>query len=301
MLATASLGAIFSLLRAGVRHPQRHRPLAADRAEGAGRGRRLPVRRQGDRPARRGGRDPGGAARRSSTSITIGYLRRRPATFGDARADRRAADVRAGAVRPPALRALLLGHHRAAQADRARPRRHPAGAPQDAGAAPRPRPGRPVLLVHHHRLDDVELPGLRPGGRRGDRAVRRQPRPPRPGHAVASWPTRPGSPTSAPRRRSCWPAARPAWCPRRASRLRGGRLDRRAAAAGGLRLGLRGRRRPTCSCSRCPAAPTCAPASSAATPLLPVSRARSPAAAWARRWRRSTRPASRSSASWASW
>ena len=71
----------------------------------------------------------------------------------------------AGAVRPPALRALLLRHHRAAQADRARPRRHPAGAPEDAGPAPRPRPGRPVLLVHHHRLDDVELPGLRPGGR----------------------------------------------------------------------------------------------------------------------------------------
>ena len=67
----------------------------------------------------------------------------------------------AGAVRPPAVRAVLLGHHRAAQADRARPRRHPAGAPQDAGPAPRPRARRPVLLVHHHRLDDVELPGLR--------------------------------------------------------------------------------------------------------------------------------------------
>ena len=32
-----------------------------------------------------------------------------------------------------------------------------------ARPAPRPRPRRPVLLVHHHRLDDVELPGLRPG------------------------------------------------------------------------------------------------------------------------------------------
>ena len=92
----------------------------------------------------------------------------------------------AGAVRPPALRALLLRHDRPAQADRARPRRHPAGAPEDARPAPRPGPGRPVLLVHHHRLDDVELPGLRPGGRRGDRHVRRQPGPPRPGRAVAA-------------------------------------------------------------------------------------------------------------------
>ena len=48
------------------------------------------------------------------------------------------------------------------------------------------------------------------------------------------------------------------------------RLDRRAAAAGGLRLGVRARRRRPCSSSRCPAAPTCAPASSAASPLLPV-------------------------------
>ena len=32
--------------------------------------------------------------------------------------------ARVGAVRPPALHPLLLGHHRAAQADRARPRRH---------------------------------------------------------------------------------------------------------------------------------------------------------------------------------
>ena len=33
-------------------------------------------------------------------------------------------------------------------------------------AAAGSRPGRPVLLVHHHRLDDVELPDRRPAGRR---------------------------------------------------------------------------------------------------------------------------------------
>ena len=42
-----------------------------------------------------------------------------------ASAEPRPARVRAGAVRPPALRALQLGHDRPAEADRARPRRHP--------------------------------------------------------------------------------------------------------------------------------------------------------------------------------
>ena len=57
--------------RAGVRRPQRDRPLRADRAEGPARGRRLPLRRAGLRPHRRGRRDrcrdpgarAGGAAR----------------------------------------------------------------------------------------------------------------------------------------------------------------------------------------------------------------------------------------------
>ena len=44
------------------------------------------------------------------------------------------------------------------EGDRARPRRHHRRAPEDARAAPRHRGRRPVLLVHHHRLDDVELP-----------------------------------------------------------------------------------------------------------------------------------------------
>ena len=41
------------------------------------------------------------------------------------------------------------------------PRRHPARAPQEAGLHLDLRPGRPDVLVHHHRLDDVELPGRR--------------------------------------------------------------------------------------------------------------------------------------------
>ena len=53
-----------------------------------------------------------------------------------------------------------------AQGHRARPRRHRAGAPEGAAAADGARAGRAVLLVHHHRLDDVELPHRRPAGRR---------------------------------------------------------------------------------------------------------------------------------------
>ena len=46
-------------LRAGVRHADRGGPLQADRAEGADRDGRLPLRRQGLRPARPRGRDRG--------------------------------------------------------------------------------------------------------------------------------------------------------------------------------------------------------------------------------------------------
>ena len=92
-------------------------------------------------------------------------VRRRRCAAGDRRATRRVgraarragtARVRRGAVRPPALRALQLGHDRAAQGDRPRPRRHHLGAPEVAAAPPRPRRRRSLRLVHHDRLDDVE-------------------------------------------------------------------------------------------------------------------------------------------------
>ena len=183
LLATASLGAIFSSCapefgtRSVTDRWQQIEPTVLVAVDGY---------RYGDKPVDR--RAEVAAIRAALPSLRAHRQHRLPrpgrrraggrAGLGRAgRAHRRAVDVHAGAVRPPALRALLLGHHRAAEADRARPRRHPAGAPEDAGPAPRPGPGRPVLLVHHHRLDDVELPGLRPGGGRGDRALRRQPRP----------------------------------------------------------------------------------------------------------------------------
>ena len=55
-----------------------------------------------------------------------------------------------------------------AEGDRARRRRHAAPAPQGAPAAHRPPAGRPRVLLHHLRLDDVEL-----AGRRARRARRR--------------------------------------------------------------------------------------------------------------------------------
>ena len=74
----------------------------------------------------------------------------------------RRADLRARPLRPPALGPLLLGHDRAAEGDRPGPGRDPARAPEEAPPPRRRPPRRPPLLVHHDRLDDVELPRLRP-------------------------------------------------------------------------------------------------------------------------------------------
>ena len=71
-------------------------------------------------------------------------------------------DLRAGPLRPPALGPLLIRHHRPAEGDRPGPGRDPPRAPEEAQPPRRPPPRRPHLLVHDHRLDDVELPRLRP-------------------------------------------------------------------------------------------------------------------------------------------
>ena len=141
-------------------------------------------------------------------AVVLGYLDPEPDISGlrgavawddllDSAAGGRAR-VRAGAVRPPALGPLLLGHHRAAQGDRPGPRRDPARAAQAPPPAPRRAGGRPDLLVHDDRLDDVELPGRRPahGGLGG--ALRRQPGPSGHGRALGSGRRAPASPASAP-------------------------------------------------------------------------------------------------------
>ena len=69
----------------------------------------------------------------AATSDAGATAGRRDAELGGVHApSRRAAAVRAGAVRPPAVGAVLLGHHRPAEGHRARPRRHRAGAPEVA-------------------------------------------------------------------------------------------------------------------------------------------------------------------------
>ncbi len=79
------------------------------------------------------------------------------------------------------------------------------------------------------------------------------------------------------------------------------RLDRLAALAGGLRLGLRRMSARTPGCSRPAAAPTSARRSSAASRCCPSTAASSRAARSAPRSRRSTRTGSRSSTRSASW
>ena len=168
-----SLGAIWSSCSPDFGAAQRRRPLRADRAEGAARRRRLPLRRQGLRPARRRRRARRRRCRRSSTPSCSPYLDPRPtsAALRDAialgRAPRRAATAPsstfdARAVRPPALGPLLApARPGLPKAIVHGPRRDPARAPEEAAPAPRRAARRPRLLVHDDRLDDVELPRRR--------------------------------------------------------------------------------------------------------------------------------------------
>ena len=157
------------------------RPLRPDRAEGAAGGGRLPLQRHATSTAARWWRGSRGEI--GARVVWLGYLDGsgwEDGFLGEPGELR----VRAAALRPPAVGALQLRHHRPPEGDRAWPGRHPARAPQEDEPAPR-RPGRrPGVLVHHHRVDDVELPRGRAAHRRRDRALRRQPRAPRPGRAV---------------------------------------------------------------------------------------------------------------------
>ena len=155
------------LLLAGLRRAVGDRPLRADRAEGAAGGAHVPLQRARVRPlARRWtaivGEMPG---------VADGRARRGELGRADRRRGR--AGVRARAVRPPALGPLLERDDRAAEGDRAVPGRHPARAPEDAAPAPGRAGGRPAVLVHDDRLDDVELHRLRAADR-GDRAALRR-------------------------------------------------------------------------------------------------------------------------------
>ena len=226
-------------LLAGLRRALGHRPLRADRAEGPARRRRLPLRRARPRPQRRRGADPrrgrrGARAPRLPRCDRLGG--RLPRRGG--RGDR----ARRGALRPPAVGPVLQRHDGAAEGHRPRPRRDPARAPQEAQPPPRRARRRPDLLVHDDGLDDVELPRRRAAHAGVDRPLRRQS-----GSAALARP-----PVGARRRGAdhvlrdergvhrelhegaCEARGRPR--PERAAQRR---LDRVAAVARGLSLGLR--------------------------------------------------------------
>ena len=180
-------------LLARLRRQRGDRPVRPDRAEGAARRRRLQLRRQGVRPlGDRRGPDRGDAAAARTVVVELmpgsaeGGLGGETSTWSEllAAGDGRRADLRAGALRPPALGPLLVRDDRPAEGDRPGPGRDPARAPEEA-QPPRRRPGRrPHLLVHDDRLDDVELPRLGAAHAGLDRPLRRQPRPSRHGRPL---------------------------------------------------------------------------------------------------------------------
>ena len=209
----------------------------------------------------------------------------------------------AAAVRPPALGALLVGHHGPAEADRPRAGRDPARASQGAEPAPRPARRRPALLVHDDRLDDVELPRRRTAdARRRSCSTTGTPAHRASTGSGSSRPT-PASPASARAPRSSARARRPASARAPAATSRGcaasarpARRSRRRASAGSTTSSGA-----TCGSSRRAAAPTSAPRSSAACRRSRCTRASSRRARSARRSRRSTKQAARWSARWGSW
>ena len=164
-------------LRARARPTQRRRPTRAARADGAADGRRVRLPRPLDRPPR-GGRDdprrPSHPAPRRARPLRRPRGSRR-ALLGRAARRARAARVRPGRLRPPAVRAVLVGDDRPAEGDRPRARRHPARVPQGARAELGPEAGRPPALVQHDLLDDVERARRRAPGALVDRDARRRP------------------------------------------------------------------------------------------------------------------------------
>ena len=178
---------------AGFRRERRARPLRADHAEGAVRGRRLSLRRQDASTACR-------PCARSSEKIAsiervvlVPYSNAQPALdtiddtvafadFGSAAAQ---AVVRAAAVRSSGLHPVFLRHDRRAEVHRARRRRRAAAADEGTHAALGHGAGRSLLLFHDLRLGDVERARERPRDRRDHRAVRRRTVAAGSAHAVA--------------------------------------------------------------------------------------------------------------------
>ncbi len=155
------------LLLAGFRRARRARPLRPDRPKALLRLRRLLVQRQEGRGRRqaqgRSRRSFQAPGRRSSCPISAEPRRSRQRRRAASRSthsstpSRRRRSLRAAPLQPSALYPLLLRHDRRAEMHRARRRRHASSASEGAPAALLASTRREALLLHHLRLDDVEL------------------------------------------------------------------------------------------------------------------------------------------------
>ena len=149
--------------------PRGARSLRPDRAHRARRRRRLPLQRQG---VRRPGRRSAALQKAMPTlraTVLVPYLDagrrcRGTSSWASSRRSRRRWSS-SGPVRPPAVGAVLVGDDRAAEGRSCTRTAGSSSSTQGARVAVRPRPRRPVPVVHHHGLDDVELPRRRPARR----------------------------------------------------------------------------------------------------------------------------------------
>ena len=242
------------VVRAGVRDAGRRRPLRPDRAARAAHRRRLSLRRPRHRPGAR--RSPRSARRcrpfgRRSSSPTCATRRARSRPSPGAIAWSRAASPMPG--RSPSSRSrsttrCTSSSRRGRPACRRRSSTATAGSCSSTCKALALHtdlgPDGPLLLVHDHRLDDVELPRL--GARsRARPSCCSTATPPGPTcRRCGAWPPRRAPPTSAPsapflmacRKAGLAPGADPTLDLASAARHR---LDRRAAAGGRLPVGPR--------------------------------------------------------------
>ena len=226
-------------VRARHRRRERRRPLRPARADRARDRRRLPLRRQGARPARRGRPSCSTACRRvtrASWPCRCSAQRRRArgrdrASRGTTRSPTpREPEFVPGRRRAPAVGRLLLRHHRAAQGPGARPRRRAAHGPGAASGCSTTST-RATASAGTRRTSWIMWNILRLGARRrrDGGALRRQPAVADPGPAVAARRGHPADPArhqprlpaglregrAAPRAasttcRRCAPSARPA-------------------------------------------------------------------------------------------